>query len=352
MKKIISIVVVVIIIILAIFKLKSNFEKINSQKAVLGENDAIPVNVTTVKKMSADQKISLVGTLNTDQELNIASEIQGKITQVDFMVGQQKEKGSVLAVIDDKLKQLAVQSAKISYDKLKKDLERSENLYKGGTVSEQQLEEARNSFENARIQLEQAEKQLSYTKIVAPISGVITQKLVEEGTYVNIGSSIAYIVNVSKLKVKLNVSESNVYQLKSGDKATVTTNVYPGITFNGKVSFISPKGDEYHNYPVEIEISNDSKHLLRAGTFVDVLIEFDSKGEILYIPRGALLGSSKDATVYVAENGVAKLKKIIVSGENDKYLEVLSGLNEGEKVVVTGQINLSENKSIKIINNN
>jgi RND family efflux transporter MFP subunit len=246
---------------------------------------------------------------------------------------------------------LALQSAKINYDKLKKDFSRYENLYKGGTVTEQQLDDERTALENARIQFEQAEKQLSYTKITAPINGIITKKSVDEGAFVNVGTPIASIVDISKLKVEVNVSESVIYKLKVGDKVNITSDVYPGIVFDGKIYFVSPKGDAFHNYTVQIEIPNNSKNPLKSGTFVNVQVNALGTREVLSIPRDALMGSLKDASVYVVENNIAKIKKIVIGKENNSNLEVLSGLNEGEKVVVSGQVNLSDNKPVKIINN-
>jgi RND family efflux transporter MFP subunit len=301
--------------------------------------------------MSLSDSLQLVGSLEAYSEVNIATQSSGIITSLNAELGQAKSKGNLIATIDDKLKQLALQTAKVSVAKLKKDLERYENLYKGGTVTEQQLNEAQNLHDNAEIQLEQAEKQLSDATIISPINGIITKKLVEQGEYINIGSPIATIIDVSKLKVKLNVSETNVYLLKIGDKSVITTDVYPGVAFKGNISFISPKGDETHNYPVEIEIVNSTKYPLKSGTFVNVLIGLPSNAEALYIPRESLQGSIKDAKVYVAENGKAMLRNIVVGSANDKYIQVISGLKDGENVITAGQINLSDGKAIKIINN-
>jgi RND family efflux transporter MFP subunit len=224
---------------------------------------------------------------------------------------------------------------------------RYENLYKGGTVTEQQYDELRTALETVRIQFEQAETQLSYTKIAAPINGVVTRRPVEVGTFVGMGSMIASIVDPSMLKVELNVAENVVYQLKVGQDVTIATTVYPDIEFKGKVKFVSPKGDAFHNYPVEISLVNDSKNPLKAGTFVTVLIDAPST-EGLAIPRECLLGSIKDASVYVVENNVAKARSIVIGRETNANLEILSGLSEGETVVFSGQVNLSDNKPVRI----
>jgi membrane fusion protein, multidrug efflux system len=351
MKRIIIIAFALAVLVLIIFRLVGNHEKVNANKNVSTDLSYVSVDVSPVKKMSLSDSLQLVGSLEAYSEIIIATQSSGIITSLNAELGRKKSKGDIIATIDDKLKQLAVQTAKISVTKLKKDLERYENLYKGGTVTEQQLNDAQNSYDNAVIQLEQAEKQLTDATIISPINGIITKKLVEQGEYINIGSPIATIIDVSKLKVKLNVSETNVYLLKIGDKAVITADVYPGVAFEGNISFISPKGDETHNYPVELEIVNNTKYPLKSGTFVNVLIGLPSNAEALYIPRESLQGSIEEAKVYVAENGKAVLRNIIASSGSDKYIQVISGLKDGENVITAGQINLSDGKAIKIINN-
>jgi membrane fusion protein, multidrug efflux system len=350
MKKIIIIVIALVVLALVVFRLSINYKKINVSKDISTDLAYVSVNVSPVSKMSINDSLQLTGYMEAYSEIDIAAEAQGTITSLNATLGQEKSKGSIIATIDDKLKKLAVQTASISVAKLKKDLERYNNLYKGGTVTEQQLNEAQNLYDNAEIQLEQAEKQLSDATIKSPISGIIIKKQVEEGEYVNIGSPIFTIVDISRLKIKLNVSEVNVYQLKLNEKAIISTDVYPGVTFEGNISFISSQGDDSHNYPVEIVIPNNSKHPLKSGTFANVMIKLPVAGEALYIPRESLLGSITEASVYVAENNKAILKKIVVGSGNDKYIKIISGLMEGEKVIINGQINLSDNKAIKIVN--
>jgi membrane fusion protein, multidrug efflux system len=350
MKRIVIIVIALAVLTLIIFRLSTNYKKITTNKDVSTDLAYISVNVTPVLKMVMANSLQLTGYMEAYSEIDIAAEAQGTVTSLDAELGQEKSKGSTIATIDDKLKILAVQKAKNLETKLEKDLERNKNLFNGGSLTEQQLDDVQNSYDDAVIQLEQAEKQFNDATIKSPISGVIIKKHIEQGEYINIGSPVVTIVDISKLKIKINVSESNVYQLKTGDKTIISTDVYPGVTFEGNISFISPQGDDSHNYPVEIVIPNNLKHPFKSGTFANVLIKLPETGEALYIPRESLLGSITEAEVYVAENDKAIRKKIIVGNGNDKLIKVISGLTEGEKVIVNGQINLSDNKAIKIIN--
>ena len=201
MKRIIIIVITLVVLALIVFRLSTNYKKINANKNVSTDLAYVSVNVYSVSKMLISDSLQLTGYMEAYSKVDIAAETPGTITSLNVELGQQKSKGSIIAIIDDKLKKLAVQTASISAAKLKKDLERYDNLYKGGTATEQQLNEAQNLYDNAEIQLEQAEKQFSDATIKSPINGIIINKLIEEGEYINIGSPIATIVNISKLKM-------------------------------------------------------------------------------------------------------------------------------------------------------
>jgi membrane fusion protein, multidrug efflux system len=351
MKKPIIYAIVTIVIVLAAFRLISNRNRIVSQNENLTA-EFVTVSIANVEKKASSFALNFTGTLYPYKELDIPAETIGKITSLNYELGQYFPKGGVIATIEDKIKKLTYESVKIDAGRLKKDFERAENLFKGGISSEQEYDLARTSYETAKNKFEEAEKQLSYTRITAPIAGTITKKIVEVGTFVKEGDKVASIVDVSRLRVKVNVSESSVYYLHTGDRAKITTDIYPGITFEGKISFVSPRGDDTHNYPVEIEIVNSAKNPLKAGTFVNVEVQLGSNNMALYIPREALQGSIKDAKVYVASNGKALLKNIVIGRGSNESLEVLSGLTENEKVIVSGQVNLTDNRLIKIINNN
>ena len=348
MKKTIIIIVSILLVGLIFFRLKSNQDKINAKKEVSTDLNYVNVKVAKVKSMNIEQHLSLVGSLTAYAEVEISSEIQGTVTSVKTELGQHVLKNTVIATIDDRIKKLNVNSAKIGLDKKQKDYERYKNLYTGGTATEQELDNSRVDYENAVIALEQAQKELSDATIVSPSEGIITEKHIEEGTHVNVGSPIVSMVNISKLKVKLNVSESNIYQLNVGDKTEITTSVYPGVTFNGNISFISPKGDDSHNYHVEIVIANSDEHPLKAGTFVKVGISLPSKGNNLYIPRETLQGSISEAKVYLVKGDKAILQPVTIGNSNNDFLEVTTGLKEGDVIIASGFVNLEDGKTIKV----
>ena len=105
-----------------------------------------------------------------------------------------------------------------------------------------------------------------------------------------------------------------------------------------------------YKYPVEVDLHNSKDHPLKAGMFAHVIFNSISKSKSLIIPRDALLGSVKNAQVFLVQNGVVKLKDLVLGNSSNNNLEVLSGLNSGDVVVVNGQNNLKDNYKVKVVN--
>lgn len=346
--RIISIIVLVLVLVGAFFGLKKSHEKINAGKTNLISSEIV-VSVAEVGETSTGTTLSLTGTLHPYTEVLVSAQTAGQITSLNAELGQSKSKGSVIATIDNRIKELTVQTSQLNADKQKRDLARYESLFQGGTITQQQMDDAKMANLNAQLQLEQAKKQLDDATITAPISGIITEKSVERGAFVNMGSPVVRLLDISRLKIRMNVSESNVYKLSTGDKAEVVCEAFPDKTFAGKISYVASKGDDSHNYPVEVVISNNGK--LKAGTFANVTINLPGKGSALSIPREALLGSTKNAKVYVVKDGKAQTRDITVIGGNEKVLFITNGLAKGEQVVTAGQINLIDGISVSIAPN-
>ncbi len=314
--------------------------------------DVYYVSVTQVEKSPINSKFSLVGTIAANNDVNIISETSGKVTDIYFNTGDYVAKGSILAQVDDELRLAAFQNAKAQYEKLKKDYDRMLTLKQSNSITEAQYESAKLGLTNAETNLTVATRQYNDTKIKSPISGYITTKGIDVGYLLQSGpqaSFIANVVDISRLKVKVNIPEVQAFSLKQGDKVEVSSEVFPGIVFIGKVSSVSVKGDDAHTYPVEILLENNQKQKLRAGMFCTVSFVTLNRDEIVSIPRTALIGSIKNPQVFIVENGKAKLVSLITGLEYGTTIEVVSGVVPGDKVVVDGQSLLKDNAPVRIV---
>lgn len=347
-KLIVAATVLILIIASILFINKKKMSAAN----VGGIKDVYYVKVEKAAVKELSESFSLVGTITANNDVNIISETAGRVTSVFAKVGNYKQAGSVLFQVDDELKKAALMSAEANYEKAKKDYERFHQLYKEKSASDSQLDQVKLAYSLAEAQYIVAKRQFNDTQIKTPISGYITARYVDVGSMVQgapQATVVANVVDISKLKVKINVAEKDVFLLKVNDPVSVTVDVYPGKVFNGKIESISYKSDEIHTYPVEISLFNESKTPLKAGMFARV--EFTSLKErrSIVIPREALLGSVKQAQIFVVENGIAKLKNIVVGREAGTSIEVLQGLSVGEEIVVNGQNNIVENTPVTVI---
>lgn len=347
-KYIISLIVLVLILLIA-FKLASNKKTLNEkQKPVQETAVRIPVKVAEVKQQL--QEISLVktGNLAPFKEAKALSMIGGTIQQLRFNLGDEVKEGQVLATIDTRMLQLDLQKAETNAAKLRRDLDTYTELLQGQAATQEKVNDIRQSYLDAVNQVNQVKKQISDAAVKAPTNGTISEKPVEQGMFANAGTEIATIVNLSQAKVQLNLTESEVYQVKEAQEVKITTDVYPGTIFKGKISFISPQADETHNYRIEIMAGNSTRALLRSGTFVYADFSRKTQQNILLIPRDALTESVKDASVYVVRDNKAHLTPIKTGIEMSGMIQVTGGLKEGDIVVTSGQINLKEGTPVSI----
>jgi RND family efflux transporter MFP subunit len=352
-KRIISISIVAAVVLLIAVTLMHN-KKISGEKnKIVDRSDiAVAVNIFNVAYSSFEGEYMVPAVLEPNCNANIAATTQGKIESLHIELGTKVQKGQVIGTIDTKLKQLNLQAAQLVLDKLGKDYQRYKDLYESNAATEISFNEVKYNYENAGLQVEQINQQIADCNFIAPITGIITTKNVEAGEYVNPGFVIANVVDVSQIKASVMVSEYAVYKIKERQTVSVTCDIFPGKTFNGQVLYVSPKGDENHNYKIEITITNDNSAQLKAGTYVSVKFNLNSKANVLQIPKNALVEGVKNPYVFVVKNSTVELRKIVIGRELKENIEVVVGLKGKEQVVVSGQINLSDGSKVTIIKNN
>ncbi len=345
-KKIIYTLIVVGIIGAIAFILFNNKQKM-AQQVQTKKMSTVPVSTVDAKFENIDKKLTQVGTVFAEKEVSVVSESNGLIKAVYCDVGDFVKAGQMIFKVDDELKVANLKLREADFENAKKNLERYEALYKEGSATEAQLDGYRLAFKAADAQLIIAKRQVEDTRIKAPFSGVVTERMVNLGSNVNPGTVVVNLVDVGSLRIKLSITEKDVFLLKNGDKAIVTTDVFPETKFSARIKSIGVKGDETHSFPIELQIINNRS--LKAG--MNVEIEFDKQinRESIVIPRIAIMGGSSAAQVFIVENNTAKLRSVTTGTESGTNIEILSGLKSGDKVVTSGQVNLKDGSPVSIV---
>jgi membrane fusion protein (multidrug efflux system) len=353
MKKIITTIILIVATLGVIgYVLTKNKAENKAKTDIVAEkNAAVSVKVAQVKTEEVNLDFLANGNFEPIQQLTFSAEKSGKITSVLAKEGDYVTVGQTLAILRGDAINVNAQTANASYQNAKNDYARYENAFQTGGVTKQQLDQAKLALTNAESNLKQANINVGDTRIKAPINGFINKKYIEPGSFVSStpATSMFDIVNVSKLKLTVSVNEGQVVSLKLGSNVSVTASVFPDKVFTGKITFIAAKADESLNFPIEIEIANNSDKSLKAGMYGTASFGSKQKQELKVVPRNAFVGSVSSNEVFVVENGIAKLKKVTAGRILGDQVEIVSGLSDGENVIITGQINLQDGNTVEII---
>jgi RND family efflux transporter MFP subunit len=290
----------------------------------------------------------MTGTTAAYREVTIMSETQGKVLSMNLELGQKVKEGQIIAVVDDELKMAQLKTAEANLDKARKDLERFESLLKEKAATEYQVENARLQVKLAESQFTIAKRQVEDSKIKSPLSGTVIMKMLEAGMMVGPAAPVATIADLSKIKVRVNVPEKEIYKLKLQQPVEVSFEALGNQKFTGRISAIGDKADEAHTFLVEITVPN-TQGILKAGMFATVDFKLPSERNALLIPRKAIDGSLKQPIVYIAQGNKAVKKEVTLGVEKGTMIEVVNGLNEADLIITSGHSNLSENAEIEVI---
>ncbi len=353
MKKTLLIIIAIVASIAVIgYVLTKNKEENKAKTDIVAEKNAsVSVKVAQVKTENLSLDFVANGNFAPTQELTFSAEKSGKVISVLVDEGDYVNVGQTLVIVRSDVININAANAKAVYDNAKSDYARYENAYSTGGVTKQQLDQAKLQLTNAQSNLSQANINVGDTKVKSPIKGFINKRLIEPGTILAgmPPTAMFEIVDVSKLKLKVAVNESQVAGLKIGNTVPVTSSVFPDKVTTGKIIFIAPKADESLNFPVEIEIANNASNAIKAGMYGTATFGTKQKQDLKVVPRNAFVGSVSSNEIFVVENGIAKLKKVTAGRILGDKVEIINGLSDGETVIVTGQINLQDGNAVEII---
>ncbi|MBN8782515.1 MAG: efflux RND transporter periplasmic adaptor subunit [Terrimonas ferruginea] len=344
-------VAVIAIAFVAVARVLVNNKKKNAEKtAIVAQSDgAVAVRISVVQQDTLQQDFSANGNFIPVQQLNFSSENAGRITRVLVDEGSRVSKGQLLAVIKADQLNVDVESAQAAYQNAMADKQRYENAFRTGGVTQQQVDQARLALSNAEARLSQARLKVSDTYIKSSINGIVNKRFIEPGAVVSPGTQLFELVDISRLKLQVNVSEAVVAQVKEGDQAKIRVSVFPDKEYTGRISFIAPKADNTLNFPLEIELTSNPEQLVRAGMYGTAIFTAPARNSAILIPRSAFVGSVNSNQVFIVKDSVASLRQIVAGRVLGDRVEVLQGLNPGDKVITSGQINLSEGTRISIV---
>ncbi len=262
--------------------------------------EAIPVKVARVELRELNEVLEYVGNIKARGEVVVYPKVSGKITEKVKVDGEQVNKGEVIAYID--------------------------------------RDEVGLKFQRAPIE--------------SPIAGVVGRVYVDIGENVTAQTPIALVVDITKVKIALDIPEKYIPKVSLAQEAEIMVDAYPQEKFVGKVTKISPVVNlENRAAPIEITLDNQGQRL-KSGMFARVSLIIEQRPSALVILKEAIMGKEPDNYVYSVENNKAVMKKITLGIHSGPYYEVLEGIKEGDLVVIVGQQRIYDNAPVTVEINN
>lgn len=348
MKKVLYIIIPLALIAIVVIKLKSNKEIVKDKVYQYDKEQAIHVQVDTIKSELIGAEFAYSGTFEPNKETKLSAEIQGKINDVFVDVGTIVTKGQSLIQLDNSLLKLQLQSAEVQVEGLEADVKRFTVLANADAVQGVQLEKAELGLKSAKVQRATLLEQINKTTIKAPFNGVVTAKLTEEGAFAAPGLPLLQITDISVLKFTVNVSENDLSSFQLNQTFPIYADAYSNELLTGKTIMIGSKANMGSSFPVQFIVSNTSDFKIKSGMFGKINLKSENQKSGIIIPSSGIIGSSSQPQVYKVKNGMAVLHNITIAQKIKNKTVVSKGLEEGDVMVTNGFINLFDNANITV----
>jgi RND family efflux transporter MFP subunit len=310
-------------------------------------------NVTLVKTESpfhetVSYELKFTGDILPIQQANIVSKVSGTLEKIYADIGTYTRQEQMLALIDTTELYQLYQQYSATYQNTLRNFNRTKELAQQNLVSKQELDNAEAAMTVAKANSDGAKTRLDYAHIKAPFSGFITKRFLDAGALINSNATLFTLMDLSTIKIMVNILEKDISLVKTGSKATATVDALPGKEFTGTIKRISEALDlSTRTMAVEIDIPNTDR-LLKPGMFATVKLIYDEHKDALTLPTQALMKDDSSTFVMTVNSKIAKRKNIVTGKEIGSRTEILSGLNGSENIITTGQQFVKENGPVTI----
>ncbi len=315
-----------------------------------------PVAVETAALHRADLpvEVQVVGTLEARFAAAVKPDASGTVSEVLVSQWVPVRKGQLLARMDDREARAALLQARAEAARADRELERARKLKEAGLMTAQGLEDAETLRETAAAALLLAETRLQKTEIRSPLDGVVAERTVSPGDFVEnmSGPPMFRVVDNRLFDLTVSVPSSQIHRVAPGQALRFTTDAVPGRTFEGRVAYVNPVADPAsRTVAVRAEVPN-AEGLLRSGLFVKGTLLCGVREKVLLLPREALLSwdaSAGTAEVFVVDGDRARRTAVRTGESSPGGVEVVSGLPEGAAVVTRGAFNLQDGDRVQVV---
>lgn len=320
----------------------------------------IPVRVEEAGRARIEEHLSTTGTVRAIREVKLDAPITGylKLGLLGgdgrrLIEGDPVRQGQVIALLDSEEtrvnKKSGIDARRAELRKAESDFQRYQRLYDEGFVSEQELISYESTLATARYNYDNTLIVEEQTRITAPISGRLTWLTREvDGAKLTAGEELAEVMDFSRVLADLELPGGDIARVKEGMAVRISNYAYPDQVFEGTIRYISPTIQaQSRTFRVEVLLENRAA-LVRPGMFVKADIVTRAREDALVLPRHAVVVRNNRPAVFVVSRQKAEMREVVTGLEDEDRVEILSGIEAGERVVVQGYETLKDKTPVKV----
>lgn len=310
-------------------------------------NSITPVKAHIVDSEKLSNSVYATGTILANEEVELRSEVSGKVTQILFKEGSFVNKGDLLVKINDADLQAQLRRAE-SKLKLSQEKEfRQEQLRNSNLISQEEYDNTLGELNVNKADYELIKAQVDKTEIRASFSGVVGLRSVSEGSYVTTSTIIARLQNLNALKIDFSIPERYSTVAKVGDELQFKVSGNSTV-FKARIYAIEPKIDPGTRTLQIRAICNTYNKELIAGAFANVELSLNEINDAILIPTVSIVPELKGQLVYLYKNGIVFPQPVEIGMREDKRVQITSGISKGDTVITSGILLIKPGTKVKI----
>jgi membrane fusion protein (multidrug efflux system) len=308
------------------------------------------VKIVEVLPIPLIDYLILPGTVRPYEDIDLAAKSAGTVKWVGPKEGDRIQKGEKLLELDMESVVTRVDEARARYDQAVKDYERTKKLYEEEIVSKGQLDNAKTLLDTSKAALDAVGVSLNDGSLTSPINGILDRLNVDQGEYINPGQTVMKIVNINKIKVELPIPEKDILYFKEGQDVKIDLENTKGEkqVFSGTIDFVSITAESAtRTYLVKVVVNNPN-HILRPGMIVRAHLVRRNIEKAIAVPFFTIIDREDGKAVFVVEDGVARVRPIEYGIFQRGIVEIRSGLNIGDQLIIVGQRKLVDGEKVEV----
>jgi len=310
--------------------------------------EAVPVEVTALQTGKIRSLLNFTTALEAERSVDVLAEATRRVVRLLVEEGDQVSRGMLLAQLEDAAQRSALEKARSSLQQAEREYERQKSLWDQHLISEQVFIDARYSLEQAKLTAADAERELEYTRVRAPIAGTLTERLISLGDFVSTNQKLFHITDFSSIVARIYVPEQELSSIDKGTVAEIKAQAEPDRIIKGHVLRIAPVVDPATG-TIKTTVAIPKEAGLMPGMYVEVNLVTAVHEHALLIPKSAVVYDKEQKFVFRLGKG-RRVERVELKTriEDENFIEPAGNFAEGELIVVAGQSGLKDGALVRL----